>query len=76
MTFSKVVGFSLHNCPLDGKCLIECIAYEAAVSTTNQTNTYFGPAESDLKVGTITIHYRFVQKDINTALSCQNIFGH
>ena len=29
-----------------------------------------------LKVGTITTPYRFVQKDINTATSCQNIFGH
>ena len=29
-----------------------------------------------LRVGTITIHYRFVQKDANTTLSCQNIFGH
>ena len=37
------------NCPLDGKCLVECIAYEAAVSTTSQTSTYFSSAEGDFK---------------------------
>ena len=26
------------NCLLDGKCLVECIAYEAIVSTINRTN--------------------------------------
>ena len=33
------------NCPLDGKSLVGCIVYEAAVSTTNQTNTYFCSVE-------------------------------
>ena len=38
-----------NSCPLDGKCLVECIVYEATVSTTNQTNTYFGLAEGSFK---------------------------
>ena len=29
-----------------------------------------------LKVGTISIHYHFVQKNIYTILSCEKIFGH
>ena len=37
------------NCLLDGKCLVECIAYEAIVSTINRTNTYLGSAEGDFK---------------------------
>ena len=37
------------NCPLDGKYLVECIVYEATVSTTNQTNTYFGSADGGFK---------------------------
>ena len=37
------------SCPLDGKCLVECIVYEATVSTTNQKNTYFGLAEGSFK---------------------------
>ena len=44
------------NCPLYGKCLVECIVYEATVSTTNPTNTYFGQLRLILKVATITIH--------------------
>ena len=35
--------------PLDGKCLVECIVYEATVSTKNQTNSYFGLAEGSFK---------------------------
>ena len=37
------------NCPLDRKCLVECIAYEARVSTMNQTNTYFGLVGGNFK---------------------------
>ena len=37
------------NCLLDRKFLVECIVYEATVSTTSQTNTYFGSAEGDFK---------------------------
>ena len=40
---------SKDNWPLEGKYLVECIVYEATVSTTNQTNTYFGSAEDDFK---------------------------
>ena len=35
--------------PLDGKCLVECIVYDAAVFTANQTKIYFGLAEDDFK---------------------------
>ena len=38
-----------NTCPLDGKCLVECIVYEATVSTTNRNSTYFGSAEGDFK---------------------------
>ena len=61
------------KCPLDGKSLVQCIVYESTVSTTNQTNTC--DFEVILKEGTTTIHYRFIQKDINTALRYKNIFG-
>ena len=37
------------NCLLDRKFLVECIVYEATVSTTSQTNTYFGSAEGDFE---------------------------
>ena len=37
------------NFPLVGKYLIECIVYEAAVSTMNQTNTYFDSTDGDFK---------------------------
>ena len=33
------------------KSLVKCSVYETTVSTTNQTNTYFGSAEGDLKSG-------------------------
>ena len=36
------------NSPLEAKCLVECIIYEATVSTTNETSTYFGSAEGHL----------------------------
>ena len=36
---------------------------------------YIDSAEGDFKIGTIATHYCFIQKDINTALSCQNMFG-
>ena len=35
--------------PLAGKCLVECIVYEATMFTKNQSNTYFGSAERDFK---------------------------
>ena len=37
------------NCPLDGKCSVECAVYEATVSTTNQSITYFGSTEGYFK---------------------------
>ena len=38
-----------NDCSLDGKCLVECIVYEATVSTTNETISYFGSFEGDFK---------------------------
>ena len=38
-----------NSCPLDGKCLVACIVYEATVLTANQTNIYFGSADGDFK---------------------------
>ena len=37
------------NCPLDGKCLSECIVYEATVTTINNHNVYFGLADGTFK---------------------------
>ena len=38
-----------NSCPLEGKCLVACIVYEATVLTANQTNIYFGSADGDFK---------------------------
>ena len=37
------------NCPFDGKCLSECIVYEATVLSAKQTKVYFGTAEGSFK---------------------------
>ena len=38
------------NCPLDGKCLQECILYQANVITNNDCKEYFGTAEGEFKL--------------------------
>ena len=38
------------NCPLDGKCLHECIVYEANVVANNECKEYFGTAEGEFKL--------------------------
>ena len=38
------------NCPLDGKCLRECIVYQANVITNNKYKEHFGTAEGEFKV--------------------------
>ena len=38
------------NCPLDGKCLYECIVYQANVVTNNECKEYFGTAEREFKL--------------------------
>ena len=60
-----------NSCPLDGKCLVECIVYEATVSTTNQTNTYFGLAEGSFKsrYNNHTKSFRLRRYEHNTELS-------
>ena len=37
------------NCPLDGKCLHECIVYQANVVTNNECKEYFGTPEGEFK---------------------------
>ena len=37
------------NCPFDGKCLRECIVYQANVVTNNECKEYFETAEGELK---------------------------
>ena len=38
------------NFPLDGKCLHECIVYQAYVATNNECKEYFGTAEGEFKL--------------------------
>ena len=38
------------NCPLDGKCLYECIVHHANVVTNNECKEYFGTAEREFKL--------------------------
>ena len=38
------------NGPLDGKCLHECIVYQANVVTNNECKEYFGTAEGEFKL--------------------------
>ena len=38
------------NCPLDGKCLHECIGYLANVVTNNECKEYFGTGEGEFKL--------------------------
>lgn len=45
--------------------------YGHALTTTNQTNIIFPQLKVILEVGKSTIYYRFVEKDINSKLSCQ-----
>ena len=36
--------------PIDGKCLHECIAYQANAITNNECKEYFGTAEREFKL--------------------------
>ena len=38
------------NCPLDGKCLHECIVYQTNTITNNECKEYFGTAEREFKL--------------------------
>ena len=38
-----------NNCPLDGKCLSQCIVYKAEVETANTKSTYYGASEGEFK---------------------------
>ena len=38
-----------NNCPLDGKCLSQCIVYKAEVETANTKSTYYRASEGELK---------------------------
>ena len=39
-----------YNCPLDGKCLHKCIAYQANVITNNECKEYFETVEGEFKL--------------------------
>ena len=55
------------NCPFDGKCLHECIVYQANVITNNQCKEYFGTAEGEFKLRynnhIISFRYKKHEKD-------------
>ena len=38
------------NCPLDAKCLHECIVYQANVITNNECKEYFGIVQGEFKL--------------------------
>lgn len=37
------------TCPLNGKCLTQCIVYKAEVKTNTSTSVYFGASEGEFK---------------------------
>ena len=37
------------NCPLNGRCLTNCIVYKATVTTNSDTHTYYGLCEGEFK---------------------------
>ena len=59
------------NCPLDGKCLHECIVYQANVITNNQCKEYFGTAEGEFKLryNNHIISFRYKKHEKDTELS-------
>ena len=59
------------NCPLDGLCLHECIAYQANVITNNQCKEYFGTAEGEFKLryNNHTMSFRHKKRVNDTELS-------
>ena len=59
------------NCPLDGVCLHECIAYQANVITNNQCKEYFGTAEGEFKLryNNHTMSFRQIKRVNDTELS-------
>ena len=59
------------NCPLDGLCLHECIAYQANVITNNQCKEYFGTAEGEFKLryNNQTMSFRHKKRVNDTELS-------
>ena len=58
------------NCPLDGKCLHECIVYQANVITNNQCKEYFGTAEGEFKLryNNRTMSFRHKKREKDTEL--------
>ena len=59
------------NCPLDGKCLHECIVYQANVVTNNECKEYFGTAEGEFKLryNNHIISFRYKKHEKDTELS-------
>ena len=59
------------NCPLDGKCLHECIVYQANVVTNNEWKEYFRTAEEEFKLcyNNQIVSFRYKKRVNNTELS-------
>ena len=59
------------NRPLDGKCLHECIMYQANVVTNNECKEYFGTAEGEFKLhyNSHTMSFRHKKRVNDTELS-------
>ena len=59
------------SCPLDGKWLQECIAYQANVMTNNECKKYFGTAEREFKLryNNHTMSFRHKKRVSDTELS-------
>ena len=59
------------NCPLNGKCLHECIVYQAKVVTNNECKEYFETAEGEFKLryNYHTMSFRHKKRVNDTELS-------
>ena len=59
------------NCPLDGKCLHQCIVHQVNVVTNNECKECFGTAEREFKLryNNHTMSFRHKKRVKNTVLS-------
>ena len=59
------------NCPLDGKCLHECIVYQANVITNSKCREYFGAVDGEFKLyyNNHTMSFRHKKRVNDTELS-------
>ena len=59
------------SCPLDGKCLHECIVYQANIVTNNECKESFGTAEGEFKLryNNHTMSFRHKKHEKDTELA-------